>query len=131
MSPRKVKRIVEINSSIPWDVDDSIEAAFERQGPDRPLKIRIAPTIWVDAERADGAVTPFAKGNYQAWKKVSWNVQIWSLAEAQQLRTGLQLFFRAAASFGIAGVVERLQVMLREAPPAPEIADSDDEAIDE
>lgn len=110
----RLTRGMEISSSVPWDVDDAIEEALARQG-DRPLKIRFAPTIW-DSQ----------KGTYAGWRKVAWGVHIRTLAEAQQLRTGLQLFFRAAATFGMGGLVEKLQEMLRE-QPAPQLAPEPDD----
>lgn len=112
-------RSVEISSSMPWDVDSTIEELLaERTDTDRPLRIRINPAIF----------SPRLK-RMVVWRQVTWGVGIRTLEEAQALRTGLQLFFRAAAEFGIGGVVARLQEMLRGAPERelPELEEDEEE----
>lgn len=96
-------RGVEISSSMPWDVDQTVEQVLvERKTEEQALRFRISIAIF----------SPKLQ-RYVQWRQVAWGVSIRSLDEAQQLRTGLQLFFRAAATFGMPGVVTKLQEILR------------------
>lgn len=113
-------RNVEISSSMPWDVDTTVEEMLaERKSEDQPLRARINVTLFSPK-----------LARHMAWKQVAWGVGIRTLEEAQQLRTGLQLFFRAAATFGMAATVRRLQDFVKEGPEVelPVLTDEDPDA---
>ena len=73
------------------------DAATER--PNRPIRMRIAPTLL----RVNPGETV---GNHQSWKGVSWTLECRTPEEAIAVRRALEAFFVAIAQHG-AGAVEK------------------------
>ncbi len=77
--------------------------AFEAQAerPDRPLRLRVQPTL---LRTKPGAST----GNHQAWAGVSWAVECRTAEEAIGVRKALEAFFAALATHGADAITKAL-----------------------
>lgn len=77
--------------------------AFEAQAerPDRPLRLRVQPTL---LRQAPGETT----GNHRSWSGVSWSLECPTAEEAIGVRDALQAFFAAIAQHGSLAVQKAL-----------------------
>jgi hypothetical protein len=97
-----------VGSSMPFDIDEHLDDLFRTEFRDRPMPVRLAPTAFLGTGRG-----------YQPLRGVSWTTRLRRLEEAQAFRESLQLVFKAAQRYGWAGLVERLQDLLRIEGRAP------------
>lgn len=79
----------------PVDLDQSLrEVAVERG--EKPIRLRLQPALLRES------------GDYIAWKGVAWTVQVMTVAEAVEIRSALEAFFKALTTFGPAQVIAGL-----------------------
>ena len=85
------------------DAIDIDKPAFEAQQerPDRPLRLRIQPTLL----RVTQGETV---GNHRSWTGVSWTLECRTAEEAIGVRVALEAFFAAVAHHGTAAVEKAL-----------------------
>jgi hypothetical protein len=90
------------------DVVDIDSPAFAAQAerPDRPLRLRIQPTL---LRVLPGETT----GNHRSWSGVSWTLECPTAADAIEVRNALQAFFEACAQHGASRVEHALTASLQ------------------
>lgn len=85
------------------DTVDLDKSAFDAQAerPDRPLRLRIQPTL---LRVAPGETM----GNHRSWQGVSWSLECRTAEEAIGVRVALEAFFGAVAQHGTTAVEKAL-----------------------
>lgn len=82
--------------------------AAQAERPDRPLRLRVQPTL---LRQVPGE----SVGNHRSWSGVSWTLECENAEEAISVRVALQAFFSAIAQHGAERVEKALTATLRAA----------------